>query len=122
MTKERVHPTWTKEEDNIVKEAVRKTKKDGDTLKSAFALAAKTINRTVGSISFRWNNKLKHEPIEVKETTDLNSIQHLDVIKYIQNLKEQNEQYSKLKYEYDTLLNDYNSMSDKFSNISKIIS
>lgn len=126
MTKGKQITKWTKDEDNIVREAVHTAKKEGSTLKSAFEQAALRIDRTVPSITFRWNSKLKNiqiieapQPVKV---IPVQNNQHNDVIDYIQQLKEENEEFVDLKENYENLLQDYKDLSDKFNSISKIIS
>lgn len=110
---------WTEKEDNIVKHHMIQNADNNVTLISLFKELEKKINRTHGSISFRWNSKLKHECDHkpLKNTDDFDN-----VLSSIEQLKEDNERYQKLKEEFDSLSIKYNDVVHKFENISKIIS
>lgn len=122
MSNKKSYPNWTQEEDNIVREAVIQSKKEGKSLKYAFTQASKQINRTVGSISFRWNNKLKHQFISNKKPVPKNYLDLQDVINYLNDIHEKASKYEQLKIEYENLLESNNKFQNKFNNLTKIIS
>jgi prespore-specific regulator len=52
---------WTKEEDEILRGAVLKSIRSGETQLDAFADIGKRLGRTLGACGFRWNAMLKHQ-------------------------------------------------------------
>jgi prespore-specific regulator len=63
---------WTKEEDEILRGAVLKSIRSGETQLDAFAEIGKRLGRTLGACGFRWNAMLKHQDphlyVEAKRT------------------------------------------------------
>lgn len=73
IKKEVKHTNWTKEEDDKLKKVILKNTKDGVSLKKTFQELSSLLNRTEGSIAFRWSNKIKKEIIgEFKDAKKLN--------------------------------------------------
>lgn len=63
--------SWTDDEDLSLKDRVLERVREGQTQQVAFEEIAKETNRTVGSVAFRWNNKVRKQfSNELKKAKD----------------------------------------------------
>ena len=132
--------TWSADEDNLLKETVIGAIKEGKTQLEAFEIVAAKLNRTAGSVGFRWNKKLRKEidvdlkglkkskqnedqSIEVKEPEFPNisksNLTYDEVINFLTEKKSDKQQYEELKAEYDKLKEKLNSLIEFVSNLQK---
>lgn len=101
--------SWTKEEDNLLKELVLKKIEQGHTQISGFEEASILLGRSKQACAFRWNKNLRpiilqrditKKEILIRDVADSSSLQN--------HLQLAMESYDEMKQSYDEISNAYN--------------